>query len=122
MKNASKPTPEAPINQTDQMAVGPASPSATGAAAAPPKKKAVVAKPKAALPVKAAKGKSRPPRASRAGSETNKLVCRYCGSDDLAPSFRKRRDARCRACFKQRYGAVARSNKSSRPRKATAAK
>jgi hypothetical protein len=32
------------------------------------------------------------------------LVCRYCGSDDLAPSFRKRRDARCRACFKKRYG------------------
>ena len=36
------------------------------------------------------------------------LVCRYCGSADLAPSFIKRRDARCRACFKQRYGSTAR--------------
>jgi hypothetical protein len=36
------------------------------------------------------------------------LVCRYCGSDDLAPSFKKRRDARCRACFKQRYGSTSR--------------
>ena len=33
-----------------------------------------------------------------------KLVCRYCGSDDLSPSFKKRRDARCRRCFQKRYG------------------
>ena len=32
-------------------------------------------------------------------SKSNKLVCRYCGSDDLAPSFIKRRDRRCRKCF-----------------------
>ena len=32
-----------------------------------------------------------------------KLVCRYCGSDDLAPSFIKRRDRRCRKCFSKRY-------------------
>ncbi len=37
-------------------------------------------------------------------SGADNLVCRYCGSDDLAPSFIRRRDARCRACFKQRYG------------------
>jgi len=46
--------------------------------------------------------------AQRAGrssnSESGSLICRYCGSDDLAPSFKKRRDARCRACFKKRYG------------------
>jgi hypothetical protein len=36
-----------------------------------------------------------------------KLVCRYCGSDDLAPSFIKRRDRRCRKCFSKRYGSAA---------------
>jgi hypothetical protein len=44
------------------------------------------------------------PWSPRAKSDGGKLVCRYCGSDDLAPSFKKRRDARCRACFKKRYG------------------
>jgi hypothetical protein len=42
-------------------------------------------------------------------SEPGALVCRYCGSDDLAPSFKKRRDARCRACFKKRYGSGSRA-------------
>jgi hypothetical protein len=41
----------------------------------------------------------------------SKLVCRYCGSDDLAPSFIKRRDRRCRKCFAKRYGSAARSKK-----------
>jgi hypothetical protein len=42
-------------------------------------------------------------RAQWAGAavKSEKLLCRYCGSDDLAPSFKKRRDARCRACFKK---------------------
>jgi hypothetical protein len=40
-----------------------------------------------------------------------KLVCRYCGNDDLAPSFKQRRDARCRACFKQRYGSAEKDKK-----------
>ncbi len=40
-----------------------------------------------------------------------KLVCRYCGSDDLAPSFVKRRDHRCRKCFSKRYGWAARAKK-----------
>jgi len=31
---------------------------------------------------------------SPAAVEGQNLRCRYCGSDDLAPSFRKRRDAR----------------------------
>jgi hypothetical protein len=50
------------------------------------------------------------------------LICRYCGSDDLAPSFSKRRDARCRACFKQRYGLAARNQKAVSTRKVKAAK
>jgi hypothetical protein len=44
-------------------------------------------------------------------SKSEKLVCRYCGSDDLAPSFIKRRDRRCRKCFSKRYGSAARSRK-----------
>ena len=44
-------------------------------------------------------------------SKSNKLVCRYCGSDDLAPSFIKRQDRRCRKCFSKRYGSAARARK-----------
>ncbi len=44
-------------------------------------------------------------------SNSEKLVCRYCGSDDLAPSFIKRRDRRCRKCFSKRYGSAARERK-----------
>jgi hypothetical protein len=44
-------------------------------------------------------------------SSSEKLVCRYCGSDDLAPSFIKRRDRRCRKCFSKRYGSAARTRK-----------
>ena len=44
-------------------------------------------------------------------SKSNKLGCRYCGSDDLAPSFIKRRDRRCRKCFSKRYGSAARARK-----------
>lgn len=40
-----------------------------------------------------------------------KLVCRYCRSADLAPSFIKRRDRRCRKCFSKRYGSAARVRK-----------
>ena len=43
--------------------------------------------------------------------KAEKLVCRYCGSDDLAPSFIKRRDRRCRKCFSERYGSAARAKK-----------
>ena len=73
-----------------------------------PKKKAVAAKPKAASPPKTTKAAG---RSSGTASQPEKLVCRYCGSDDLAPSFKKRRDARCRACFKQRYGSAAKDKK-----------
>jgi hypothetical protein len=44
-------------------------------------------------------------------SKSEKLVCRYCGSDDLAPSFIKRRDRRCRKCFIRRYGSAAPARK-----------
>jgi hypothetical protein len=44
-------------------------------------------------------------------SKPEKLVCRYCGSDDLAPSFIERRDRRCRKCFGKRYGSAARARK-----------
>ncbi len=44
-------------------------------------------------------------------SKSEKLVCRYCGSDDLAPSFIKRRDRRCRKCFSKRYGSAAPAQK-----------
>jgi hypothetical protein len=44
-------------------------------------------------------------------SKSEKLVCRYCGSDDLAPSFIKRRDQRCRKCFSKRYGSAAPAKK-----------
>ena len=40
-------------------------------------------------------------------SKSEKLVCRYCGSADLAPGFIKRRDRRCRKCFSKRYGTEA---------------
>jgi len=55
---------------------------------------------------------ARPPRKEMGSkSKSDKLVCRYCGSDDLAPSFIKRRDCRCRKCFSKRYGSAARARK-----------
>jgi hypothetical protein len=53
------------------------------------------------------------PRRKETGSKSKseKLVCRYCGSNDLAPSFIKRRDRRCRKCFSKRYGSTARARK-----------
>ncbi len=79
----------------------------------------VAAEPKAAVTSESRKAR---PRASRSAAKPEKLVCRYCGSDDLAPSFRKRRDARCRACFKKRYGSAARGKKAVRTRNAKPAK
>jgi hypothetical protein len=58
---------------------------------------------------KSAKAALRSSRSSRTTSGA--LVCRYCGSDDLAPSFKKRRDARCRACFKKRYASITKKTK-----------
>ena len=53
-----------------------------------------------------------PPKEQKHGKvKREKLVCRYCGSDDLSPSFIKRRDRRCRKCFSKRYGSGARGNR-----------
>jgi hypothetical protein len=55
---------------------------------------------------------ARPVRKEKGGkSKSNKLGCRYCGSDDLAPSFIKRRDRRCRKCFSKRYGSATQARK-----------
>jgi hypothetical protein len=90
-------------------------------AAASGMKKAKANKPQAVADTKAGKQLRGAVRSLRVASEV-RLVCRYCGGDDLAPSFVKRRDARCRACFKQRYGSAAQNLKASRPRKTKAAK
>ena len=74
--------------------------------------------------------KASPPKSRKAArqasrsfnGQSGKLFCRYCGSDDLAPSFKKRRDARCRACFKSRYGSSARSKKAKKASKTKAKK
>jgi hypothetical protein len=70
----------------------------------------------ASAPKRAARNKaeSSRPRRKEMGSKSKseKLVCRYCGSDDLAPSFIKRRDRRCRKCFSKRYRLAAPARKS----------
>ena len=109
MKTRTKPQAGVSASPTSRPITGRV--GAAAEAAAPATKLAVSNKPKAAR---------RPPRSSRAVSEAKKLVCRYCGSDDLAPSFLKRRDARCRACFKQRYGSAARDTGATLARQAKA--
>ena len=64
----------------------------------------------AAQPAKRPLGKKR----SRDNAQPEKLVCRYCGSDDLSPSFIKRRDRRCRKCFSKRYGSAVGGKKTSK--------
>jgi hypothetical protein len=72
-------------------------------------KKTIAARAKSETKVRA-----QTPRSPRAKSDRGKLACRYCGSDDLAPSFKKRRDARCRACLKKRYGSKKTENRTAR--------
>jgi hypothetical protein len=84
------------------------------------KPKALIAEPAGVSPAATTTKASRRP--ARTASKLQKLVCRYCGSDDLAPSFKKRRDARCRACFKQRYGSSLRGKHDKPAGKAKAAK
>ena len=64
----------------------------------------------AAQPAKRPLGKEQ----SEGKAKPEKLVCRYCGSDDLSPSFIKRRDRRCRKCFSKRYGSAVRGKKTSK--------
>ena len=113
---------EAFLSENGRMIASPSDAASLVEPTAPIKKKAVAAKPKATMPSNTRKAAQRPLGSSRAASKAEQLVCRYCGSDDLAPSFRKRRDARCRACFKKRYGSGARGKGATRTRKAKAAK
>ncbi len=108
------------LDGIDEKVASPASPASDDEAVATARKPAA-AQLKPGAPGKASKARRRPPRSSRPVSAAAKLVCRYCGSADLAPSFVKRRDARCRACFKQRYSSAKDAN-ASRPPKARAAK
>ena len=121
MNTDTKPAAGAFVNESGRRIAGPPGPPPVDEPVAPAKKKAAPAKPKAALASKTRKAAPRPPRSSRATSKAEKLVCRYCGSDDLSPSFKKRRDARCRTCFKKRYGSAARGKRATRTRKAKAA-
>jgi hypothetical protein len=57
------------------------------------------------------KSARRPTKRNGRKPNAQRLVCRYCGSDDLAPSFVKRRDHRCRKCFSKRYGSAAPAKK-----------
>ena len=75
--------------------------------------KPVAAEPVAALASKARRAR---PRKSRSATKVERLVCRYCGSDDLAPSFKRRRDARCRASSRS---ATVRPRPAERPRALT---
>jgi hypothetical protein len=54
---------------------------------------------------------TRRPSGKKTERKAEKLVCRYCESEDLAPSFIRRRDRRCRKCFAKRYGSAARTKK-----------
>jgi hypothetical protein len=58
-----------------------------------------------------AESEGTPPKETGSKSKLEKLLCRYCGSDDLAPSFIKRWDRRCRKCFSKRYRSAARAGK-----------
>ena len=90
--------------------------------AAPAEKKTLIAKPVVTPSSKTSKAPRQRSRSARTSSKSEELVCRYCGSDDLAPSFRKRRDARCRACFKKRYGSTALGKQATLAAKTKAAK
>jgi hypothetical protein len=120
MKTQSKPEVGASASASRRMIVDRKRVRVPEEAGSPAKKKVVANQPKVAGVTKAGKAARRPPHSGPAATEMKKLVCRYCGSDDLAPSFLKRRDARCRACFKQRYGAAARGTKATQNRRANA--
>jgi hypothetical protein len=94
----------------------------SGKSATPGKKQSARIRPKVARATKTTKTPRRPARSSLVVTGTEKLICRYCGRDDLAPSFKKRRDARCRACFKRRYSSAVRDQKATLTRKTTATK
>jgi hypothetical protein len=120
MSTQNKPQMRESVGPGRRTITGPAEGTLAEEAAASAEQEAKAHKPKAAAGKQAVKPARRPARSLRAASEAKKLICRYCGSEDLAPSFVKRRDARCRACFKQRYGSAGTAKKAKRPRKAKA--
>ena len=122
MKTQNKTQKRESVSAGRRTITDPAEATVADEAVASAKKKAIANKPKAVAGTKAAKQAQRPARSLRVASEVKKLVCRYCGSDDLAPSFLKRRDARCRACFKQRYSSAVRNTKAKPTRQANAGK
>jgi hypothetical protein len=109
MNTDASPAPEGSLTQS-------------GKSAAPVKKQSARIKPKVLRATKTKKTQQQQPRSPRAATRSEKLVCRYCGSDDLAPSFKRRRDARCRACFKKRYSSAPRDKKATRTQKTKATK
>ena len=122
MNTNSKPAAEVLVSGNGAVNAGSPRPRSADPAPAYAKEKTVAAKPTAAPLSKPRKATRRRSQSSRTASKAEKLVCRYCGSDDLAPSFKQRRDARCRACFKQRYGSTARGKQGTRTGTAKAAK
>ena len=120
MKTQSKPKAGRSASATHRMVVERKRVHVPEEAASLANKKVAAKQPKVAVATKAGKTARRPPGSGPATAEMKKLVCRYCGSDDLAPSFLKRRDARCRACFKQRYGSAARDTGATLARQAKA--
>jgi hypothetical protein len=110
------------IGKTGRKITGPPNQPQVGGRVTPEEKKEAAAKPKGALASKTKKPAQPSRRPARATSKAERLVCRYCGSNDLAPSFKKRRDARCRACFKKRYGSAARSKRTTQTRTGKATK
>ena len=91
-----------PIGHSSSSALRDQTDAARSADKKPARKKAAGKKAESARPLRKEMGSK---------SKSEKLVCRYCGSDDLAPSFIKRRDRRCRKCFSKRYGSAARARK-----------
>jgi hypothetical protein len=122
MRTQNKPQMRESIGAGRRTITSPAEVTLASEAARSANKKTIGNQPKAAAGKQAVKPARRPARSLRAASEAKKLVCRYCGSDDLAPSFVKRRDARCRACFKQRYGSALRDTKAKPVRQVKSAK
>jgi hypothetical protein len=121
MRMQNKPQMRKPVG-AGRLTTTPAEVILADEAAASAKKKAIANPPKALAGMQAGNPARRSARSSRVTSKAEKLVCRYCGSDDLARSFVNRRDARCRACFKQRYGSARRDTKLKPVRRAKAAK
>lgn len=122
MKTRNKTQMRKSVSAGRRMSTEPAEATLADAAAASAKQTAIANRPKAIAGTKPAKQARQPARSLRVAPDAKKLVCRYCGGDDLAPSFVKRRDPRCRGCFKQRYGSAVRSTKPRPTRQAKSAK